>query len=85
VLSEAEKQRLAAIESQLRWEDPTYVRRFEGRWQSNTPADRRSRRAVLIVVIAGTVAGIGVLVGSVGAVVVALATIAAVGIWVARR
>jgi hypothetical protein len=85
MLSEAEQRRLAAIESQLRSEDPIYVLRFEGRWQSGRPADRSSRRAVLTVLIAATVAGVGVVVDSLGAVVLALAAIAAVGIWVARR
>jgi hypothetical protein len=85
MLSEAEQRRLAAIESQLRSEDPTYVRRFEDRWQSRLPADRLNRLAVLTVLIATTVAGIGVVVDSVGTVVVALTAIAAVGTWVARR
>jgi hypothetical protein len=85
MLNEAEQRRLAAIELQLRLEDPTYVRRFEGRWQSGLPADRLNRLAVLTVLTAATVAGIGVLVDSVGTVVVALTAIAAVGIWVARR
>jgi hypothetical protein len=85
MLSEAEQRRLAAIESQLRSEDPTYVQRFEDRWQPGLTADRLNRPAVLTVLIATTVAGIGVVVDSVGAVVVALTAIAAVGIWVARR
>jgi Protein of unknown function (DUF3040) len=85
MLSEAEQRRLAAIELQLRYEDPAYVRRFECRGQSGLPADRRNRLAVLVVLGAATVAGIGVVVDSVGAVVVALTAIAAVGIWVARR
>ena len=85
MLSEAEQRRLAAIESHLRFEDPTYVRRFEARWQSGFPADRLNRRAVLTVLVATTVAGIGVAADSVGTVVVGLTAIAAVGIWVARR
>jgi hypothetical protein len=85
MLSEAERRRLAAIELQLRFEDPIYVRRFEDRWQSGLPADRHKRRAVLTVLTAATVAGIGVAVDSVGAVVVALIAIAVVGFWVARR
>jgi hypothetical protein len=85
MLSEAEQRRLAAIELQLRSEDPSYVRRFEGLLQSGPPADRLNRVAVLTVLTAVTVAGVGVAVDSVGAVVVALTAIAAVGIWVARR
>lgn len=85
MLSEAEQRRLAAIESQLRSEDPIFVRHFEERWRSGTPADRLTRRAVLTVLTAVTVAGIGVVVDSVGAVVVGLTAITAVGIWAARR
>ena len=85
MLSEAEQRRLAAIELQLRYEDPTYVRRFESRWQSRPPAERLNRLAVLTVLTAVAVAGIGVAVDSVGTVAVALTAIAAVGIWVARR
>ena len=85
MLSEAEQRRLAAIELQLRSEDPSFVRRFEDRWHSGLQADRLNRVAVLTILAAGTVAGIGVVVDSVGAVVVALTAITAVGIWVARR
>jgi hypothetical protein len=85
MLSEAEQRRLAAIESQLRYEDPLYVRRFEEQWRSGQPADRPNRRAVSTVLTAITVAGIGVVVDSVPTVVVALTAIAAVGVWVARR
>jgi hypothetical protein len=85
MLSEAEQRRLAAIESQLRSEDPIYVRRFEGRWRSDQPADRLNRLAVLTVLAAATVAGIGVVVDSVGTVFVALTAIAAVGFWAACR
>ena len=85
MLSEAEQRRLAAIELQLRYEDPAYVRRFESRWQAGLPAHRLNRVAVLTVLTAATVAGIGVVVDSAAAVVVALTAIAAVGVWAARR
>jgi hypothetical protein len=85
MLSEAERRRLAAIELQLRSEDPIYVQRFEGRWQAGLPAVRLNRLAVLTVLAATTVAGMGVVLDSFGAVVVALTAIGAVGIWAAAR
>jgi hypothetical protein len=83
MLSEAERRKLSEIESQLGAEDPAFVQRFDGRAK---PQRSRGRVAVLIVAVATTVACIGLVVGSVGTVVVALTGIGAgAGLWVTHR
>ena len=81
MLSEAEQRKLSEIESQLRAEDPTFVQRFNDRGQRRPRW--RGLVALLAVAVAVMVAGVGLLVGSVGTVVVALTAIgASVGMWV---
>jgi Flp pilus assembly protein TadB len=84
MLSDAEQQRLAEIEAQLRNDDPVFVQHFD---------DGRARRpgwhrltATLALVVAAAVACVGLVFGSVGTVVVALTALgAASGMWVAGR
>ena len=83
MLSEAEQRKLSEIESQLRAEDPTFVQRFGDRGQPRLRPRWRGLVALLAVAVAVMVAGVGLLVGSVGTVVVALTAIgASVGMWV---
>lgn len=81
MLSEAEQRRLSEIEAQLQADDPAFVKRFD---------DRRRRRrwqrpaALVAALVAAVSAGVGLVVGSVGIVVVAFATIGAgAGAWIA--
>ena len=84
-LSDAERRRLAEIESSLRAEDPDFVQRFDRRPLRR----RRHRRNVLALVAVGAaviVTVLGLVRGSVGAAVIGLvAAGAAAGLWVTRR
>jgi hypothetical protein len=86
MLSEAERRRLNEIESQLGAEDPAFVRRFADRAEPQSRARWRGIVAVLLVVVATTVAGIGLIMGSIGTVVLALIGIGAgAGLWITHR
>jgi hypothetical protein len=83
MLSEAEQRRLSEIESQLRAEDPSFVLRFGDR---GLPWLRRrwcGLLALLAVAVAVIVAGIGLIAGSVGTVVISITAIGvSAGMWV---
>jgi hypothetical protein len=86
MLSEAERRKLTEIESQLGAEDPAFVQRFADRAKPQLRSRWRGIVALLVVVVAMTVAGIGLVVGSVGIVVLALIGIgASAGLWVTHR
>jgi len=80
VLSDAEQQRLTEIEAQLRSDAPVFVQHFDGgrrrpRWHRWT--------ATVGLVVASAVACLGLVVGSVGTVVVALTALgASAGMWI---
>jgi hypothetical protein len=84
-LSDAERRRLAEIESSLRAEDPDFVQHFDERRLRR----RRHRRNVLapLAVSAAVIVVIVALVrGNVGAAIVGLvAAGAAAGLWATRR
>jgi hypothetical protein len=84
MLSKAERRKLTEIESRLTSEDPVFVQRFRDR------GDRRrgwsGRSALLAGGAAVLVAAFGLIVDSVGTVVVALTAIgASAGMWVTHR
>jgi hypothetical protein len=82
MLSETERRKLTEIESQLRIEDPAFAQRFDDRKRPG----RRGLVALLSAAVAVAVAGTGLVVGSVGTVVVALTAIgASAGMWVTHR
>jgi hypothetical protein len=84
-LSDAERRRLAEIESSLRAEDPDFVQRFEGR-RLRRRRQRRNVLALVAVSAAVIVTVLGLVRGSVGAAVIGLvAAGAAAGLWVTRR
>lgn len=83
MLSEAEKQRLSEIESQLRADDPVFVQGFDDRGQRRLRPGWRTLAAMLAVAVAMTTAGVGLVLGSVRSVVVALTIIGATaGMWI---
>ncbi len=86
MLSDPEQRRLTQIESQLRSEDPAFVQRFDDRGRRRVPLGRRDLVALVAVIVAVTVVAIGLFVGSVGTVVVALTAVgASVGLWLTDR
>jgi hypothetical protein len=86
MLSEAEQRKLSEIESLLRAGDPTFVQRFDDRGKSRLRPRWRGLVVLLAVAVAVMVAGIALVVGSVGTVVVALIAIgASAGMWVTDR
>jgi hypothetical protein len=86
MLSEAERRRLTEIESQLGAEDPAFVQRFGDRAEPRPRSRWGGLVTLLAVAVALTVAGIGLIVGSVATVVVALIGIgASAGMWVNHR
>jgi hypothetical protein len=85
MLSEAERRKLSEIESQLGAEDPAFMQRFD-RAKPQLGSGWRGRVALLVVAVAMTVAGLGLILHSVGTVVVALTGIGAgAGLWVTHR
>ena len=86
MLSDAEQHRLTEIETQLRADDPDFAYGFDKRGQGRLRSGRRQLAAVLGVVFALVVCGVGLAFGSVGAVVVALTAMgASLGLWVVQR
>lgn len=86
MLNEAEQRRLTEIESQLRGEDPSFVRRFDDRGQNPPQRKWYGPGALLATAVAIAVAVTGLLVGSVAAVVAAQTAIGAiVGLWLTYR
>jgi hypothetical protein len=86
MLSEAEQRKLSEIESQLRAEDPSFVLRFGDRGLSWLRRRWCGVLALLAVAAAVVVAGIGLVMGSVGTVVIAITAIgASAGMWVTHR
>jgi hypothetical protein len=84
MLSEAEQRKLTEIESQLTCEDPLFVQRFRG--GGNLRPGWRGRVALFAGGAAVMVAAFGLIVGSVGTVVIALTAIgASAGMWVTHR
>jgi hypothetical protein len=82
MISDAERRRLAEIESSLQADDPAFVRRFKSR-------RRQRRRTVLLsleLVGAVTITVVALMYRNVPMAVVGLAAIgASVGIWITRR
>jgi hypothetical protein len=86
MLSEAERRKLTEIESQLGVEDPAFVQRFDGRAKLPLRSRWRGIVALLVVAVAITVAGVGLVARNVGMVVLALIGIgASAGLWVSHR
>jgi len=86
MLSEAEQRRLTEIESQLRADDPAFVRRFGDQGQQRLPPRWYGVAALAATMVAVVAAGIGLAVDSVGLVVVALIVIgASAGMWITSR
>ena len=84
-LSDAERRRLAEIESSLRAEDPDFVQHFEQR-RLRRRRHWRNVLAPLAVCAAVIVIILGLARGSVGAAIVGLvAAGAAAGLWATRR
>ena len=84
MLSDAEQQRLTEIEAQLRNDDPVFVQRF-GDGRGRRPRWHRLT-ATLALAVAAAVVCVGLVVGSVGTVVVALTALGAIaGMWVTGR
>jgi hypothetical protein len=82
MLSEAEQRQLIEIENQLRADDPTFAQRFGDHGQ-HRPRPRWHGAAIAVAV--ATVA-VGLMVHSVGLVVVALTVIgASAGLWITNR
>jgi hypothetical protein len=83
MLSEAEQRRLTEIGSELRLDDPVFVQRFNNR-RPRPPWPRwRGVAAVLAITGAMVAAAVGLVLGSVGTVVVALTAFgASVGMWI---
>jgi hypothetical protein len=82
MLSEAEQQKLTAIESQLRLDDPVFVERFTGGSTRRPGGGWRATAALAALLAALTAAGIGLVMASVLTVVLALTAIGAVaGLW----
>jgi hypothetical protein len=86
MLSEAERRKLSEIESYLGAEDPAFVQRFDDRARPQLKSGRRGRVALIVVTVATTVACVGLAVGSVGSVLVALIGFGVgAGLWVMHR
>ena len=86
MLSDAEQRRLTAIELQLRTDDPAFVQRFDDERQHRPGHSWHGMAALLGLSVAVTVAGFGLVLGNVGAVIVGLTAIG-VGatMWIRRR
>ena len=87
MLSDAEQRRLTEIESQLRTDDPAFVRRFlEARQHRRPGPGWRAVLALLGVGVAVAVAGFGLVLGNAVAAVVGLAAIGAgTTMWIHGR
>jgi hypothetical protein len=86
VLSDFEQQRLIEIETQLQVDDPAFVQGFNGRNRRGLRSGWRRMAGVLAATVAMVVCGVGLALGDVGAVVIALVTIGGTaGLWVAGR
>lgn len=84
MLSKAEQRKLTEIESQLTQEDPVFAQRFRDRGALRSKL--LGHAALLAGGAAVTVAAFGLIVGSVGTVVVALTAIgASAGMWLTHR
>jgi hypothetical protein len=84
-LSDAERRRLAEIESSLRAEDPDFVQHFDER-RLRRRRHRRNVLAPLAVSAAVIVIVVALVRGNVGAAIVGLvAAGAAAGLWATRR
>jgi Protein of unknown function (DUF3040) len=85
MLSDADKQRLTEIETQLRADDPGFVDGFDQRVRAGVRPGWRQLAAVSGGVVAALVCGAGLAFGNVGTVVIALSAAGAtVGLWVAQ-
>jgi hypothetical protein len=86
MLSDAEQRRLTEIEFQLRTDDPAFVQRFDDERQRRPGHSWRGVAALLGLSVAVTVAGIGLILGNVGAVIIGLTAIGAgTTMWIRRR
>ena len=84
-LSDAERRRLAEIESSLRAEDPDFVQHFDER-RLRRRRHRRNVLAPLAISAAVIVIVVALVRGNVGAAIVGLvAAGAAAGLWATRR
>jgi uncharacterized membrane protein HdeD (DUF308 family) len=85
MLSDAEQRRLTELELQLRTDDPAFVQRFDER-RHRPHHNWRGLAALLALSVAVTVAGFGLVLGDVGAVIVGLmALVAGITMWIRRR
>jgi hypothetical protein len=86
MLSDAEQRRLAAIESQLRTDDPNFVQHFATGWKHRPRGKSRGLAAFVALIVAMGTAGVGLGLGSVATVVTALTAIGATaGLWIINR
>ena len=86
MLSDAEQRRLTEIEFQLRTDDPAFVQRFDDERQHRPRHSWRGLAALLALSVAVTVAGFGLVLGDVGAVIIGLtALVAGTAMWIRRR
>jgi hypothetical protein len=86
MLSDAEQRRLTELELQLRTDDPAFVQRFDDERQHRPRHSWRGVAVLLGLSVAVTVAGIGLVLGDVGAVIVGLtAILAGTTMWIGRR
>ena len=86
MLSEVERRRLIAIESQFRAADPVFVQHFTSGWERRPRGRWRGLATLVAIIVAVVTAGIGLVLGSVATVVVALTAIGATaGLWITNR
>ncbi|GIF00867.1 DUF3040 domain-containing protein [Paractinoplanes rishiriensis] len=86
MLSDAEQRQLTAIEFQLRVDDPDFVELFTDGRQRRSRGGWRGRVALITFVLTVIAIGIGLAVGSVIMVVIALTTVGALsGWWITGR
>ena len=86
MLCDAEQRRLIAMQSQLRAADPVFVQQFKSGWERRPRGRWRGLAALVAVIVAVVTAGIGLVLGSVGTVVMALTAIgASAGLWITNR
>jgi hypothetical protein len=85
LISDAEKRRLAEIESVLRRDDPAFARHFDRRWLTRR---RRCVEAILGILIVLAVSVIAGVLGGAGTAVIVLSVLGSVaisfGLWRSR-
>lgn len=86
MLSDAERRRLAEIETQLRTDDPDFVQGFDDPGRRGRRTGQRHLTAAFAALSAVLLCGLGLGYGNVGTLVLALAAVGAtVRLWVMRR